>query len=166
MGPLLETMGRYEVTIEKPEEGKGDTEKDDNTGVLPERLCTPLTDAAKRLINDNIRGSTKKAYMSKVKAFATYCMKEGTNTKSCHPNVVINYLTTLALEKGLSYQTICRYRSAITKQHIGVDGTPLWMIPEIKQLVRAMFINRPLFPRYTDTWDVIGCSNTSRPDQA
>ena len=60
MGPLLETMGRYKVTIEKPEEGKGDTEKDDNTGVLPERLCTPLTDAAKRLINDNIRDSTKK----------------------------------------------------------------------------------------------------------
>ena len=89
-----------------------------------------------------------------MKAFADYCTKEGTNTKSRHPNVIINYLTTLPLEKGLSYQTICGYRSVIAKQHIGVDSTTLGMIPEIKRLVRAIFIDRPPLPRYTDYWDV------------
>ena len=78
----------------------------------------------------------------------------GTKTRSCHPNVVIKFLTTLALEKGLSYQTICGYRSMIAKQHIGVDNTPLRMMPKIKRLVRAIFINRPPLPRYTDYWDV------------
>ena len=97
----LETMGRYKVTIEKlekkPEEEKGSKKKNDDTGVPPEHLCTqneqnihqeppPLTAAAKKLINNDIRGSTKKAYKSKGKAFADYCTKEGTNTKSCHPN--------------------------------------------------------------------------------
>ena len=67
-----------------------------------------------------------------MKAFADYCRKEGTDTKSCHPNVMINFLTMLTLEKGLSYQTFCGYRSAIAKQHIGMDNTPLGMMPEIK----------------------------------
>ena len=89
-----------------------------------------------------------------MKAFADYCTKEGTNTKSRHSNVVINYLTTLPLEKGLSYQTICGYRSVIAKQHIGVDSTTLGMIPEIKRLVRAIFIDRPPLSRYTNCWDV------------
>ena len=59
----------------------------------------PLTAASKKLINNDIRGSTKRTYKFKVKAFADYCMKEGTNTKSCHPNVVINFLITLALRR-------------------------------------------------------------------
>ena len=59
--------------------------------------------AAQKLINDNIRGSTKKTYKSKVNTFATYCTKEGTNTKSFHPSVVCNLLTMLAQEKWLSY---------------------------------------------------------------
>ena len=162
-------MGRYKVTIEKPEkkpeEEKGSKKEGDNTRVPPEHPHVwnkqnasqdppPLTAASKKLINNDIRGSTKKTYKSKVKAFADYCTKVGTKTRSCHPNVVIKFLTTLALEKGLSYQTICGYRSMIAKQHIGVENTPLRMMPKIKRLVRAIFIERPPIPRYTDYWDV------------
>ena len=57
--------------------------------------------------------------------FATYCTKEGTNTESCHPNTVIILLTMLTQDKGLSYQTICVYRSAIARQHAGVGGISL-----------------------------------------
>ena len=63
----------------------------------------PLMAAAQELINNDIRGSNKKTYKSKVGVFATYCTKGGTNTKSCHPNTVINILTMLAQDKGLSY---------------------------------------------------------------
>ena len=50
-----------------------------------------LKKAAEKLINNDIRGSIKKTYKSKVEAFATYCLKKDTNTKFCHPNVVINF---------------------------------------------------------------------------
>ena len=110
--------------------------------------------AAEKLINDNIRSSAKKTYMSRVNTFAAYCVKQGTNTKSCHPNIVINYLTMLAQDKRLSYQTICGYRSTIAKPHIGVGGTQLGMLPEIKLLVRAIFINRPPLLRYAKCWDI------------
>ena len=49
---------------------------------------------------------------------------------------------------------VCGYRSAIAKQHIGVNSTPLGMLPEIKRLVRAIFIDSPPLPRYTKCWDV------------
>ena len=49
-----------------------------------------LKKAAEKLINNDIRSSTKKMYKFKVKAFVTYCTKEGTNTKSCNPNLVLN----------------------------------------------------------------------------
>ena len=60
----------------------------------------------------------------------------------------------LALDRGLSYQTVCGHRSAIAKQHIGVGGPPLGMLPEIKRLVQAIFIDRPPLSRYTKCWDV------------
>ena len=56
----------------------------------------PLTAAAQELIDNDIRGSTKVTYKSKVRVFPTYCTKAGTNTKSCHPNTVIKFLTMLA----------------------------------------------------------------------
>ena len=119
-----------------------------------DRQPPPLKAAAQELINDDIRSSTKKTYKSKVGVFATYCTKEGTNTKSCHPNVVINFFMMLARDKGLSYQIICGYRSAIARQHISVGGTLLGLLPEIKRLAQPIFIDRPPLPRYTDCWDV------------
>ena len=157
----------HEVTAEKPaeelEKKKEDRGKNNDPGAPPEhpRAQTErgaqgpsLTAAAEELINNNIRRSTKKTYKSRVNIFVDYCTKQGANTKSCHPNIVINYLTKLAQDRGLSYQTICGYRSAIAKQHIGVGGTPLGMLPEIKRLVRAIFIDSPPLPRYTKCWDV------------
>ena len=147
----------HKVTTEKPVEEK-DREKDAYTRVPLERQNTqneevahqeppPLTAAAKELINDIIRSFTKKTYKSKVGVFDAYCTKEGTNTKSCHPNVVINFLTMLPLDKGLSYQAICGYSSAIAGQNVGVGGISLGLLPEIKLLARAIFIDRPPPPR-------------------
>ena len=116
----------HKVTAEKPakkpEEKKADGEKDDDTGAPPEHLHLdtgapperphaqtekgahqgppPLKAAAEKLINNNIRGSTKKMYKSRLKTFTDYCTKQGANMKSCPPYIVINYLTMLALDKG------------------------------------------------------------------
>ena len=174
-------LNQNQTATEKPTEKSGNKTEaernDDDTGtppenpqpdteVPPERLHAqvvesahqgppPLTAAAKMLINSEIRGSTKKTYRSMVNTFADYCAKQNANTKSCHPNIVINYFTMLAVVKGLSYQTISGHRSAIAKQHIGVGGLPLGMLPEIKRLARAIFIDRPPLPRYAKCWDVL-----------
>ena len=98
-----------EKLTEKPEKKKGDGEKEDDTGAPPEHLrldtgappeCPlaqteksthqgppPLTDVAKKLINNDIRGSTEKTFKSRVNTLSDYCTKQGADTKSCHPNM-------------------------------------------------------------------------------
>ena len=95
-----------------------------------------------------------KAYESKTAAFRAHCTKVGVDPTCCHVNVVINFLTGLLRDKDLAYQTICGYRSAISRQHTGVAGTPLGQHPTIKRLVRACFLEKPPLPRYADIWDV------------
>ena len=99
--------------------------------------------------------STKALYKSKVRAsFVKYCAKAGTDPTTCHPNVVINFLGGLVHEKELLYQAVCGYRSAISKQHTGINGVPLGQLPEIKRLGRAIFIEKPPLPSYLEIWDV------------
>ena len=89
-----------------------------------------------------------------MKIFTKYCTKVGANPKTCHPNIVANFVAELVRDKDLSYQTICGYRSAIARQHDGVDGVPLGALPQIKRLVRAVFVEKPPQPRYAAVWDV------------
>jgi hypothetical protein len=114
----------------------------------------PLSAAAAELLNNDIRTSTKALYESKVRAFAKYCTVTGADPTTCHPNIVINFLAELIREKGLSYQTVCGYRSAIFKHHAGVSGVPLGQLPEIKRLARGIFIEKRPLPRYAEIWDM------------
>lgn len=114
----------------------------------------PLTKAARELLDGDVRASTKEQYSSKLRVFSAYCAGVGANPSTCHVNTVINFLTMLVREKGLGYNTVCGYRSAIGRQHKGVAGVPLGQHPSIKRLVRACFIQKPPLPRYADIWDV------------
>ena len=89
-----------------------------------------------------------------MKNFTKYCTEVGDEPSSCHQNIVVNFLTMLVREKGMLYQTVCGYWSAISKQHKGVNGVPLGHLLKIKKLLRAIFIKKPLLPRYSEIWDV------------
>ena len=89
-----------------------------------------------------------------MKNFTKYCTKVGDEPSSCHQNIVVNFLTMLVREKGMLYQMVCGYGSAISKQHKGFNGIPLGHLLEIKKLVRAIFIKKPPLPRYSEIWDV------------
>ena len=114
----------------------------------------PLTEAARELLEGDVRASTKAQYTSKMRVFSEYCAKEGADPSTCHINIVINFITMLVREKELGYNTVCGYRSAIGRQHVGVAGVPLSQHPSIKRLVKACFIEKPPLPRYADIWDV------------
>ena len=100
------------------------------------------------MLNKDIRTSTKALYKSKMKAFAKYCAISGANPKTCHPNVIVNFIAKLVRKKRLSYQTVCGYPSAISKQHIGFCGMEVRQLPEIKKLAQAVFIMKTALPRY------------------
>ena len=105
-------------------------------------------------MDNDVRPSTKSLYGSRNRAFARYCSGLGVDTATCHPNVLANFLTSLIREKKMAYQTLCGYRSAISKQHEGVNGVPIGQLAMIKKLIRAVFIESPPLPRYSQIWDV------------
>ena len=57
-------------------------------------------------------------------------------------------------EKGMKYQTICGYRSAISRFHSTVEGVAVGAVPLIKRVTRACFNQAPPIPKYSDIWDV------------
>lgn len=114
----------------------------------------PLTPAAEALLHKDVRASTRSQYDARINVFRLYCEEVGADPATCHVNTVLNFLTGLWQEKKLSYQSICGYRSAIAKQHVGLGDVPLGKFTEVRRLVRACFLERPPLPKYGDIWDV------------
>ena len=113
-----------------------------------------LSSEAQDLLDRDVRPGTKAIYDSRWKAFTLYCKDVGYDPVSCPVEIVVNFLTILRRDLGLKYQTICGYRSAISRFHNGFQGTPLGSHNTVKRVTKACFIEVPPLPRYTDTWDV------------
>ena len=147
-GPHGARMGERHTSGESRREAPQDGED----GGLP--AAGELTEEAQDLLQQDIRKSTKKVYGSKLNKFSEYCKDRGVETHDCPVETVVNFLTHLRRDLGLEYQTICGYRSAIAKQHIGVGEMTLGQTKMVKRITKACFIEKPPIPRYGDIWDV------------
>ena len=85
--------------------------------------------------------------------FISYCEDIGCEPTTAPPNVVLNFLTILHKNLGYSYQSICGFRSAISKTHLGWHGRSIGEATPIHRLVKATFNQNPPQPRYADTWN-------------
>ena len=102
----------------------------------------------------DIRSGTKSNYKSKLGVFRRYCEDIGCEAETAPIEVVANFLAILADTLRFSYQSVCGYRSAISKIHVGQGDLPLGKTRPIKRLTRATFIANPPIPRYSQIWDV------------
>jgi integrase len=68
-------------------------------------------------------------------------------------DLILNFLSE-EKGKGLAYNTINGYRSAISAHHQGFGGTPAGQHPLVKQLLMGIYNECPPTPKYTGTWDV------------
>jgi hypothetical protein len=66
---------------------------------------------------------------------------------------ILNFLAE-GKEKGLAYNTLNGYRSAISARHQGFNGTPAGQHPQVKRLLMGVYHDCPPVPKYTTTWDV------------
>ena len=104
-------------------------------------------------MDHDIRSGTHKIYLSRFKSFSLYCVKAGYNPTDCPVEVVTNFLAMLKDTKHLSYQTICGYRSAISRYHKGFGSVPLGQAQLIKRVTKACFNLAPPIPKYSDMWN-------------
>lgn len=104
-------------------------------------------------MEEDVRAGTRKIYKSRQSLFRSYCADVGCEPETAPLNAVLNFLTLLHTTLGYSYQSICGFRSAISKVHRGWHGKTLGEALPVHRLVKAVFNQNPPQPRYADTWD-------------
>ncbi len=92
----------------------------------------------------------KAVYRSRLKAFKDYCINVGCNFESTPVEVVTNFLTILSGTLGLSYQSVCGYRSTLSRAHWGHRINLISKALTIKRLTRAVFIVDLPLSQYLD----------------
>ena len=120
-------------------------------------------------MEEDVRAGTRKIYTSRQSLFRSYCTDIGCEPESAPLNAVLNFLTLLHTTLDYSYQSICGFRSAISKMHSGWHGRSLGEALPVHRVVKAVFNQNPPQPRYADTWDpdqLLGYLQTMEPLEA
>ena len=96
---------------------------------------------------------TQKGYNSSYSKFVAYCSSKNMQPESCSPEDIAKYLHFL-FQSGSRYSSINLARSAISKFHVGFNGTPAGQHKIVCNAVKAVFRLRPPLPKYKETYDV------------
>ena len=96
---------------------------------------------------------TSKTYKSIFGRFQEFCSTKHHSASSCSPDIIVGFLKSL-YDKGSSYSLINAARSAISKYHIGFNGTPAGQHRLVCQAVKAVFRLNPPLPKYHATYDI------------
>jgi hypothetical protein len=113
-----------------------------------------LSQEALSLLQSDIRQGTHKIYKSRFGQFRLYCVDVGVDPHTCPEEVIVNFLTILSRVHGYSYQTVCGYRSAISRYHAGFGTVLAGSSRIIKRVTKAVFNENPPLPRYSAIWNV------------
>ena len=112
-----------------------------------------FSEEATALILKSWRTKTNKSYDSLFAKLHSWCAQRSFDPFSGPTINVANFLAQLCTE-GYQYSSINFYRSAISSVHEKVDGHNVGQHPLISRLLKGIFHDRPLLPRYTNTWNV------------
>ena len=123
-------------------------------GSFREKLSSEgLSEQAISLISDSRRKGTILHYESSWGKWYSWCSERSLDPFRCDINPVLDFLADL-FQKGLEYNTICSYRSAISAYHEPIGSFKVGQHPHVTSLMTGIFNNRLPKPRYTFIWDV------------
>ena len=112
-----------------------------------------LSEKATELMLSSWRENSSKSYDSQFQKWLNWCSARSVDSVSCPVGDVVNFLADL-FEQGYQYRSLNAYRSAISLVHDKVDGCDVGQHPLVSRLLQGAFHQRPLQPRYTQTWDM------------
>ena len=112
-----------------------------------------LSKGAAKLISKSVRGSTHKVYRSRFREFSRWCDKRDLDPFKTPIVKVANFLA-YKFKKGLSYSTLCGYRSAISAYHDNVDNRKLGEHPKLVKLLKGVFNCRQPQKRAAPNWSL------------
>ena len=126
----------------------------DGLDSLRERLTAEgISEKTASLITDSRRGSSLSHYESAWRKWSSWCNERDVDPIRCTINFVLDFLSD-SYDKGLSYNTIAGYRSAISAFHEPIDGSSVGKHPHVSAILTGVFNNRYPQPKYQFIWDV------------
>ena len=117
-----------------------------------------MTEAAKELVNMDIRKSSRGQYDSKFTVFSQYCQDHDLDPYTCLPRDIANFLAYVAKERKFrgkftsSHSCAAGYRTAISKYHYGWGGVSVGDHPLVSSLVKGVFNSNPPLKKYHQVW--------------
>jgi len=112
-----------------------------------------ISEQASSLIMAARRGSTSSHYESAWRKWGSWCAKRQVDPFSCPLNNILEFLSD-AFNKGLLYNTLAGYRSAISAYHDPIDGVPIGSHPRVSALLTGVHNLRCPKPKYNFIWDI------------
>lgn len=97
-----------------------------------------FSEEAALLMSKSVRLSTHRLYKSRYREYVRWCRK-GTLDPISAPIVEIANFLAEKFHEGLSYSTLCGYRSAISAYHDYVDGRKAGEHPKLVKLLKGVF---------------------------
>ena len=112
-------------------------------------------------LSNHLASETASGYGYVFRKFRIFCEQLFADPLTCPPSVIVKYLRYMSVS-GAEYSTINFHRSAISKFHASVDGSPVGEHPLVAQAVRAVFRLKPPLPKYQATFDIVPVLNYVR----
>lgn len=112
-------------------------------------------------LSNHLASETASGYGYVFRKFRIFCEQLLADPLTCPPSVIVKYLRYMS-ESGAEYSTVNFHRSAISKFHVSVDGSPVGEHPLVSQAVRAVFRLKPPLPKYQATFDIVPVLNYVR----
>ena len=108
---------------------------------------------AASLIASSRRDSTRSHYKSAWSKWAGWCTERQVDPVRGSINEVLNFLAHL-FDKGLEYNTIAGYMSAISAYHDPIVGVRVGNHPRVSTIITGIFNERCPKPKFCFVWDV------------
>ena len=112
-------------------------------------------------LSNHLASETASGYGYVFRKFRIFCEQLLADPLTCPPSVIVKYLRYMSVS-GAEYSTVNFHRSAISKFHASVDGSPVGEHPLVSQAVRAVFRLKPPLPKYQATFDIVPVLNYVR----
>lgn len=106
------------------------------------------------IITNSWAPGTRKQYLPYVVKWNHYCADKNLDPVNAPVAVGAEFLAMLFRKSKLSYSAMGTARSALSAVIEPVNGIPFGKAPLIRRLLKGMFRERPVFPKYSITFDV------------
>ncbi|KAJ8314006.1 hypothetical protein KUTeg_008567 [Tegillarca granosa] len=123
----------------------------DGFGQNPEVFS--LSQQAAKICANALQPGTNSSYKSAWGKWDRWCSIRDIDPIRCDVQHIGDYLTSL-FDENMKYKTINLHRSAISRGHNLINGTPVGQNRLLVTLMRGIFNTRPPVPRYQMVWDV------------